>query len=32
MSDDGTSAFDDFLLDLTGADHPRVCFVPTASG
>ena len=22
----------DFLLELTGADHPRVCFVPTASG
>ncbi|QAY71050.1 peptidase E [Xylanimonas protaetiae] len=32
MSDDGTSAIDDFLLDLTGKDHPRVCFVPTASG
>ncbi len=32
MSDDGTSALDDFLLDLTGAARPRVCFVPTASG
>lgn len=32
MSDDGTSALDNFLLDLTGVDLPRVCFVPTASG
>jgi dipeptidase E len=32
MSDDGTSALDDFLLELSGADRPRVCFVPTASG
>lgn len=32
MSDDGTSAIDDFLLDLTGRSRPRVCFVPTASG
>lgn len=32
MSDDGTSAIDDFLLDLTGKDHPRVCLMPTASG
>jgi dipeptidase E len=32
MSDDGSSALDDFLLDLTGSDRPRVCFVPTASG
>jgi dipeptidase E len=32
MSDDGTSALDDFLLDLSGASRPRVCFVPTASG
>ena len=32
MSDDGTSAIDDFLLELTGKDRPRVCFVPTASG
>lgn len=32
MSDDGTSAIDDYLLGLTGKDHPRVCFVPTASG
>lgn len=26
------SAIDDFLLDLTGASTPKVCFVPTASG
>jgi len=32
MSDDGSSAIDDHLLDLTGATTPRVCFVPTASG
>ncbi|MCD9198075.1 Type 1 glutamine amidotransferase-like domain-containing protein [Aeromicrobium wangtongii] len=32
MSDDGTSALDDFLLELTGKDRPRICFVPTASG
>ena len=32
MSDDGTSAIDDYLLDLSGATRPRVCFVPTASG
>lgn len=32
MSDDGTSAIDDYLLELTGKDRPRVCFVPTASG
>ena len=32
MSDDGTSATDDFLLDLTGRSRPRICFVPTASG
>ena len=32
MSDDGTSAIDDFLLDLTGRSRPRICFVPTASG
>lgn len=32
MSDDGTSAIDDLILDLAGATHPRVCFVPTASG
>jgi len=32
MSDDGTSAIDDFLLELTGKDRPRVCFIPTASG
>ena len=32
MSDDGSSAIDDLLLDLTGRSRPRVCFVPTASG
>lgn len=32
MSDDGTSLIDDYLLELTGAAKPRVCFVPTASG
>ncbi len=32
MSDDGSSAIDDFLLDLTGKANPNVCFVPTASG
>ncbi|WP_425957082.1 Type 1 glutamine amidotransferase-like domain-containing protein [Xylanimonas sp. McL0601] len=32
MSDDGASALDDYLLDLTGRSRPRVCFVPTASG
>lgn len=25
-------ALDDFILELTGEPHPRVCFVPTASG
>jgi len=25
-------AIDDYLLDLSGRDDPRVCFVPTASG
>ena len=29
---DGESGLDGFLLDLTGADRPRACFVPTASG
>lgn len=32
MSDDGDSAIDDLLLDLTGRAKPKVCFVPTASG
>lgn len=32
MSEDGSSAIDDYLLDLTGRARPRVCFVPTASG
>lgn len=25
-------ALDQFILELTGVDRPRVCFVPTASG
>lgn len=32
MSDDGTSAIDDFLLELADVANPRVCFIPTASG
>lgn len=32
MSDEGPSVLDDFLLELTGASRPRVCFIPTASG
>lgn len=32
MSEDGTSALDDHLLELTGRSTPKVCFVPTASG
>lgn len=32
MSEDGSSAIDDHVLDLTGKARPRVCFVPTASG
>jgi peptidase E len=32
MSDDGSSAIDDYVLELTGKPCPRVCFVPTASG
>lgn len=32
MSDDGSSAIDDHILELTGVARPRVCFVPTASG
>ncbi|MGJ3509734.1 Type 1 glutamine amidotransferase-like domain-containing protein [Enemella sp. A6] len=32
MSEDGASAIDDRLLELTGVSRPRVCFVPTASG
>ncbi|GAB3821133.1 Type 1 glutamine amidotransferase-like domain-containing protein [Tessaracoccus terricola] len=32
MSDDGSSLIDDHLLELTGTDRPKVCFVPTASG
>lgn len=27
-----STAIDDYLLELTGAEHPRVCFLPTASG
>ena len=29
---DESSAIDDYLLQLTGKDDPKVCFVPTASG
>lgn len=32
MSEDGSSLIDDYLLDLTGKEHPKVCFVGTASG
>lgn len=32
MSEDGQSAIDDLLLELTGRERPKVCFVPTASG
>lgn len=32
MSEDGSSLIDDHLLELTGKDRPRVCFVGTASG
>lgn len=32
MSEAGSSHIDDLLLDLTGKERPRVCFVPTASG
>ena len=28
----GNPLVDDFALEITGADRPRVCFVPTASG
>ncbi|UYG16805.1 peptidase E [Brachybacterium huguangmaarense] len=31
MSEDGSSDIDDLLLELTGAERPRVCFLPTAS-
>lgn len=32
MADDGSSAIDDHILELTGKSAPKVCFVPTASG
>lgn len=32
MSEDGSSAIDDYILGLTEKRMPRVCFVPTASG
>jgi peptidase E len=33
FSDDGDSGLlDDYVMSLTGADRPRVCFIPTASG
>jgi peptidase E len=28
----GNTLLDDHLLELTGVEHPRVCFLPTASG
>ena len=28
----GNTLLDDFVLGLTGAQRPRVCFLPTASG
>ena len=28
----GNPLLDDYVLELTGADRPRVCFLPTASG
>lgn len=28
----GNPLLDDFILGLAGVEHPRVCFVPTASG
>jgi peptidase E len=28
----GNPLLDDFVLELTGTDRPRVCFLPTASG
>ena len=30
--DDALTPLDDLLLELTGKERPRVCFVPTASG
>ncbi len=28
----GNTLLDDYMLELTGAQRPRVCFLPTASG
>jgi peptidase E len=28
----GNPLLDDYVLDITGAERPRVCFIPTASG
>jgi peptidase E len=28
----GNTLLDDYVLSLTGVEHPRVCFLPTASG
>jgi dipeptidase E len=28
----GNTLLDDFVLGLTGVEHPKVCFLPTASG
>ncbi|TQO22490.1 Type 1 glutamine amidotransferase-like domain-containing protein [Paramicrobacterium agarici] len=32
VAPDGSSLIDDYILGLTDAATPRVCFVPTASG
>lgn len=32
MSEDGSSLIDDFLLDMANKKHPKVSFIPTASG
>ncbi|MDR2255494.1 MAG: peptidase E [Arthrobacter sp.] len=32
MSPDGRSRIDDLILSLSGAERPKACFVPTASG
>lgn len=32
MSDDGSSAIDNYILGMTGRVRPRICFIPTASG
>jgi dipeptidase E len=32
VAGDRGSLIDDFLLSLTGKDHPKVCFIGTSSG